>query len=116
MNDQVKQLWKLAHYSRVLGPAREITARMQLIGALVYDSTTRIDKVLSTNDWKSVYFNIDIILNILEKNPGFRLTSLSDDEQAMSKNAVRTETRNNQVCHLLGQVFGRYVAPSSGPI
>jgi len=91
LGDQLSQLRKLAHYSRRLGPARQLIATMYIVGAQMFDTSSKIDKVLSTRLWKLAHNDMLTIMEILEKNPGFTLAPLSSEDQADILRAGRGE-------------------------
>ncbi|OQS04090.1 eukaryotic translation initiation factor 3 subunit C [Thraustotheca clavata] len=82
VSEQLTALRKLTHYSRHLGPARELIATMYMVGAQMFDTASKIDKVLSTRLWKLAHADMQNILDILEKNPGFTLAPLTSEDQA----------------------------------
>ncbi|EQC40683.1 hypothetical protein SDRG_01760 [Saprolegnia diclina VS20] len=93
IGEQLSALRKLVQYSRRLGPARELTATMYMVGATMFDTSSKIDKVLSTRLWKQAHSDMQTILDLLEKNAGFTLAPLTSEDQA---DIIRvTASRNN---------------------
>ncbi|CAK4647880.1 hypothetical protein LEN26_016758 [Aphanomyces euteiches] len=82
LGEQLTILRKLVNYSRRMGPAREVVATMHMVGTLMFDTSSKIDKVLSTRLWKQAHSDLQNILDILERNPGFKLAPLSSEDQA----------------------------------
>ncbi|RHY28935.1 hypothetical protein DYB32_005586 [Aphanomyces invadans] len=82
LGEQLTTLRKLVNYARRLGPAREIVATMHMVGTQMFDTSSKIDKVLSTRLWKLVHSDLLNILDLLERNPGFTLAPLTSEDQA----------------------------------
>uniref|UniRef100_H3GBM0 Eukaryotic translation initiation factor 3 subunit C n=1 Tax=Phytophthora ramorum TaxID=164328 RepID=H3GBM0_PHYRM len=82
LSEQLGQMRKLANYARRLGPARQIVATMYLVGTSVFDTSSKIDRVMSARHWKQVQANVSTILSLLEKNPEFSLAPLTSEDQA----------------------------------
>ncbi|KAF0688222.1 Aste57867_20092 [Aphanomyces stellatus] len=82
LGEQLSTLRKLVNYSRRLGPARELVATMHMVGTQMFDTSSKIDKVLSTRLWKLAHSDLQNILDILERNPGFKLAPLTSEDQA----------------------------------
>lgn len=95
--DMLSQLRKLAHYSRTLGDARQIIALMHLVGAVLFDTSNRIDSVLSTELWRSVLNDLLHIMDLLERNPGFFLKPLTSEDQADILRAGRGELKEEDL-------------------
>ena len=89
--DHLGQLRKLAYYSKKLGPARQIMASMYLVGAILFDTSNKIDSVLSVALWKSAKESLFSILKLLRRNPGFSLRPLEAEDQAEINRAGQEE-------------------------
>jgi translation initiation factor 3 subunit C len=90
-SEQISQLRKLANYSRRLGPARQVVATMYILGAQMFDSSSKIDRVMSASHWKMAHKDLSTIMSLLEKNPGFTLAPLSSEDQADILQAARND-------------------------
>ncbi|RLN48774.1 hypothetical protein BBJ29_008918 [Phytophthora kernoviae] len=82
LSEQLNLLRKLANYARRLGPARQLVATMYLVGTSLFDTSSKIDRVMSARHWKLVQNDISSILALLEKNPDFSLAPLTSEDQA----------------------------------
>eukprot|EP00644_Phytophthora_capsici_P010446 jgi/Phyca11/116367/e_gw1.30.3.1 len=82
LSEQLNLMRKLANYARRLGPARQIVATMYLVGTSVFDTSSKIDRVMSARHWKQVQTNVCTILTLLEQNPEFSLSPLTSEDQA----------------------------------
>ncbi|ETO76956.1 hypothetical protein F444_07828 [Phytophthora nicotianae P1976] len=97
LSEQLNQLRKLANYARRLGPARQIVATMYLVGTSVFDTSSKIDRVMSVRHWKQVQANVCTILTLLEKNPDFSLAPLTSEDQADIVRAGREKVTAAQI-------------------
>ncbi|CEG44851.1 eukaryotic translation initiation factor 3 subunit c-like [Plasmopara halstedii] len=97
LSEQLNLLRKLANYARRLGPARQIVATMYLVGTSVFDTSSKIDRVMSARHWKQVQTNVCTILTLLEKNPDFSLAPLSSEDQADIVRAGREKVTAAQI-------------------
>ncbi|TDH65348.1 hypothetical protein CCR75_001355 [Bremia lactucae] len=97
LSEQITLMRKLALYARRLGPARQIVATMYLVGTSVFDTSSKIDRVMSARHWKQVQTNVCTILNLLEKNPEFSLAPLSSEDQADMVRAGREKVTAAQI-------------------
>ncbi len=93
VGEQLSALRKLTQYSRRLGPARELVATMYMVGAQMFDTSSKIDKVLSTRLWKLVHNDMQTIMDLLEKNPDFELAPLTSEDQADLIRVAATSTK-----------------------
>ncbi|RLN70556.1 hypothetical protein BBJ28_00017148, partial [Nothophytophthora sp. Chile5] len=92
LSEQLNILRKLANYARRLGPARQVVATMYLVGTSLFDSSTKIDRVMSARHWKQAQASVTTILTLLEKNPEFSLAPLTSEDQADILRAGRENT------------------------
>ncbi|OWZ08813.1 Eukaryotic translation initiation factor 3 subunit C [Phytophthora megakarya] len=97
LSEQLNQMRKLANYARRLGPARQIVATMYLVGTSVFDTSSKIDRVMSARHWKQVQTNVCTILTLLEKNPEFSLAPLTSEDQADIVRAGREKVTAAQI-------------------
>ncbi|KAG3119622.1 Eukaryotic translation initiation factor 3 subunit C [Phytophthora idaei] len=97
LSEQLNLLRKLANYARRLGPARQIVATMYLVGTSVFDTSSKIDRVMSARHWKQVQTNVCTILSLLEKNPDFSLAPLTSEDQADIVRAGREKVTAAQI-------------------
>ncbi|KAH7474605.1 hypothetical protein PRIC1_013268 [Phytophthora ramorum] len=97
LSEQLGQMRKLANYARRLGPARQIVATMYLVGTSVFDTSSKIDRVMSARHWKQVQANVSTILSLLEKNPEFSLAPLTSEDQADIVRAGREKVTAAQI-------------------
>lgn len=97
LSEQLNLMRKLANYARRLGPARQIVATMYLVGTSVFDTSSKIDRVMSVRHWKQVQTNVCTILTLLEKNPDFSLAPLSSEDQADIVRAGREKVTAAQI-------------------
>ncbi|RHY04029.1 hypothetical protein DYB36_007429 [Aphanomyces astaci] len=94
LGEQLSTLRKLVNYARRLGPAREVVATMHMVGTQMFDTSSKIDKVLSTRLWKLVHSDLVNILDILDRNPGFKLAPLTSEDQADLIRAGATKSKD----------------------
>ncbi|POM65596.1 Eukaryotic translation initiation factor 3 subunit C, partial [Phytophthora palmivora] len=97
LSEQLNLMRKLANYARRLGPARQIVATMYLVGTSVFDTSSKIDRVMSARHWKQVQTNVCTILTLLEKNPEFSLAPLTSEDQADIVRAGREKVTAAQI-------------------
>ncbi|RMX68262.1 hypothetical protein KXD40_003850 [Peronospora effusa] len=97
LSEQLNSMRKLANYAHRLGPARQIVATMYLVGTSVFDTSSKIDRVMSARHWKQVQTRICTILSLLEKNPGFSLAPLTSEDQADIVRAGREKVTAAQI-------------------
>ncbi|KAG7393964.1 Translation initiation factor 3 subunit c [Phytophthora pseudosyringae] len=97
LSGQLNLMRKLANYARRLGPARQIVATMYLVGTSVFDTSSKIDRVMSARHWKQVQANVCTILTLLEKNPEFSLAPLTSEDQADIVRAGREKVTAAQI-------------------
>jgi translation initiation factor 3 subunit C len=97
LSEQLSLMRKLANYARRLGPARQIVATMYLVGTSVFDTSSKIDRVMSARHWKQVQTNVCSILSLLEKNPDFSLAPLTSEDQADIVRAGREKVTAAQI-------------------
>ncbi|CAI5745012.1 unnamed protein product [Peronospora destructor] len=95
--EQLTLMRKLANYAHRLGPARQIVATMYLVGISVFDTSSKIDRVMSARHWKQVQTRICMILSLLEKNPDFSLAPLTSEDQADIVRAGREKVTAAQI-------------------
>lgn len=95
--DYVYELRRLVHYSKKLGDARQVVATMQIIGAQVYDEKKNIDSVLSTSAWRQVAKDIQTVIGLLERNPGFSLQGMTGEDHADIMRAGRGELKEEDM-------------------
>ncbi|DAZ93760.1 TPA: hypothetical protein N0F65_000603, partial [Lagenidium giganteum] len=91
LNEQLATLRKLSNYARRLGPAREIMSTMYLLGAQLFDTSNKIDRVMSSRHWRLARKDLATIVTVLEQNPGFTLAPLTSEDQADILKAGRGE-------------------------
>ncbi|EGZ15891.1 hypothetical protein PHYSODRAFT_561619 [Phytophthora sojae] len=97
LSEQLSLMRKLANYARRLGPARQIVATMYLVGTSVFDTSSKIDRVMSARHWKQVQSDVCSILSLLEKNPEFSLAPLTSEDQADIVRAGREKVTAAQI-------------------
>ncbi|KAL3671616.1 hypothetical protein V7S43_003529 [Phytophthora oleae] len=97
LSEQLNLMRKLANYARRLGPARQIIATMYLVGTSVFDTSSKIDRVMSARHWKQVQTNVCTILTLLEQNPEFSLSPLTSEDQADIVRAGREKVTAAQI-------------------
>ncbi|KAJ8563961.1 hypothetical protein ON010_g7387 [Phytophthora cinnamomi] len=97
LSEQIGLMRKLANYARRLGPARQIVATMYLVGTSVFDTSSKIDRVMSARHWKQVQADVCTILTLLEKNPEFSLAPLTSEDQADIVRAGREKVTAAQI-------------------
>ncbi|KAE9331431.1 Eukaryotic translation initiation factor 3 subunit C [Phytophthora rubi] len=97
LSEQLSLMRKLANYARRLGPARQIVATMYLVGTSVFDTSSKIDRVMSARHWKQVQTDVCTILSLLEKNPDFSVAPLTSEDQADIVRAGREKVTAAQI-------------------